>query len=36
VYLWGYTVALLVQTLHYNPEGRGPDYRTCDWNFSLT
>jgi len=36
VYLRGYTVALLVQTVRYNPEGRGLYSRWCDWNFSLT
>ena len=29
-------VALLVEALHCNPEGRGFDPRWCHWNFSLT
>ena len=27
--------ALLVEALHYKPEGRGFDSRSCHWNFSL-
>ena len=32
----GHTVAQLVETLRYRPEGRGFDSRRCHWNFSLT
>jgi hypothetical protein len=36
MFLLGYAVALLVEALRYNPEGRGFDSRRCHWNFSLT
>jgi hypothetical protein len=36
VYLTGHTVAHLVEALHWEPEGRGFDFRWCHWNFSLT
>jgi hypothetical protein len=26
----------VVEALRYKPEGRGIDYRWCQWNFSLT
>ena len=29
-------VAQLVAARRYKPEGRGFDYRWCQWNFSLT
>jgi hypothetical protein len=31
----GVLVAQLGETLRYNPEGRGFDYRLCHWNFSI-
>jgi hypothetical protein len=34
--LWGHAVALLVEALRYNLEGRGFDSRWCHLNFSLT
>jgi len=35
-YIWGHAVAQLVEALRYKPEGRGFDFRWCQWNFSLT
>jgi len=32
----GHTMAQLVETLRYKPEGRGFDSRWCHCNFSLT
>jgi hypothetical protein len=32
----GHAVAQLVDALCYKPEGRGFDFRLCNWNFSLT
>jgi len=34
--LWGYAVAQLFESLRYKLEGRGFDFRWCNWNFSLT
>ena len=34
--VWGYAMALLVEALHYKPEGRWFDSRWCHWNYSLT
>ena len=31
-----HAAAQLVEALGYKPEGRGFDYRWCQWNFSLT
>ena len=31
-----YVVAQLIQALRYKPEGRGFDFRWCNWTFSLT
>jgi len=31
-----YTVAQLVEVLHYELEGHGFDSRWCQWNFSMT
>jgi hypothetical protein len=31
----GHAVAPLVEALRYKPEGRGFDFRWCNWNFSL-
>ena len=33
---WGETVSQLVETMRYNPEGRGFDFRWCHWKFLLT
>jgi hypothetical protein len=35
-YTPGHAVVQLVAALRYKPEGRGFDYRWCQWNFSLT
>ena len=32
----GHAVAQLVEALRYKPEGRGFDFRSCHWNYSLT
>jgi hypothetical protein len=32
--LGGHTVAQMVETLHYKPEGPGFDSQWCHWNFS--
>jgi hypothetical protein len=34
--VWAQTVAQLVETLRYKPEGVGFDSRCWHWNFSLT
>jgi hypothetical protein len=36
LYTTGYAVAHLVEAPRYMLEGRGFDYRCCNWNFSLT
>ena len=36
IYNMGREVTQMVETLRYNPEGRGFDSRWCHWNFSLT
>jgi hypothetical protein len=35
-WIWGRSVAQLVEALRYKPEGRGFDSSWCRWDFSLT